>query len=76
MVSGMGEHIIKRHRRGEEIWNINKQGKGEHYWEIDAKGCASKQEVTEILKKYFELEKFFIPFNNTYHMFFVLRKKA
>lgn len=75
MISGMGERMIKRRRRSEEVWDINNQGKGEHYWEIDAKGCATRKEVEQILEKYFKLEKFFIPFNNTYHMFFILRKK-
>ena len=60
----------------DQPWDINKQGKGEHYWEIDAKGCASAKEVTATLKKYFHLEKTFIPFENTYHMFFILAKKG
>lgn len=56
-------------------WDINTYGNGEHYWEIDAKGCISKNGITKLIQKYYNLERFYIPDNNTYHMFFILKSK-
>ncbi len=55
-------------------WDIDRDGNGEHYWEIGAKG-SSKKLVKNILKKYFKIEKEYLPDGNMYHIFFVLRKK-
>lgn len=54
-------------------WDINKQGNGEHYWEIDADGY-DKSKIETILKKYFNMQ-FFIPNDNNYHMFYILTNK-
>ena len=56
-------------------WDINKQGFGEHYWEIDGLRQWKKKNIEKILKKYFELEKFYVVKENPYHMFFILDKK-
>ena len=72
----LGKHkklfLIKR--RFSKTWDINKQGNGEHYWEIDAKGCPSRKEIKNIVKKYFPSLKFYTLFDNPYHMFFILDK--
>ena len=57
-------------------WELAKQGRGEHYWEIDAKGCIHKKDLEKLLAKYFTIEKVYRPFNNTYHVFFILGRKS
>lgn len=47
---------------------------GQHYWEIGKKGYPAK-DIRAVLGKHFEVVKEFIPFENQYHHFFVLRKK-
>lgn len=59
----------------EQKWDINKQGHGEHYWEIDAAGCPTAKDIKNICIRYFDLERYYIPFDNTYHVFFVLKNK-
>ncbi|PIT89105.1 MAG: methyltransferase type 11, partial [Candidatus Levybacteria bacterium CG10_big_fil_rev_8_21_14_0_10_36_7] len=49
------------------------QFNGQHYWEIGKKGYSIKK-IREILQKKFVLESEFIPFENQYHHFFILRK--
>jgi len=46
---------------------------GEHYWEIGKRGYSS-QYLRSVVKKYFLLEREFVPFENQYHHFFVLKK--
>ena len=71
--NGFNINILRCIRRlFKSEWSINKQGKGEHYWEIDAKGY-SKRKVNRIIKKYFIIERFFVPQENTYHMFYILK---
>lgn len=47
---------------------------GEHFWEI-GKREYSLCVIRNILKKYFTVEKEFIPFENQYHHFFVFEKR-
>ena len=54
-------------------WDVKKDGNGEHYWEIGAKG-SSRKKIRNILKKYFNIKKEFLPDGNMYHIFFVLEK--
>lgn len=46
---------------------------GQHYWEIGKRGYETSK-IRNILKKYFTIDKEFIPFENQYHHFYVLRK--
>ena len=46
---------------------------GQHYWEIGKKDYSIKK-IRLILKKHFTLVKDFIPFENQYHHFFILKK--
>lgn len=46
---------------------------GQHYWEIGKKGYSSTK-IQNILKQYFVIEKEFVPFENQYHHFYVLKK--
>lgn len=46
---------------------------GQHYWEIGKRGYEIVT-VRAALKKYFTLEKEFVPFENQYHHFFILKK--
>ena len=65
--------LLIRHRFGKN-WDINDQGFGEHYWEIDAKGCPKRKDIIKVLKKYIPKLKFYTLFENAYHMFFILEK--
>lgn len=47
---------------------------GQHYWEIGKKGYSIKT-IRNIFSKYFDLVDDFIPFDNQYHHFFVLKHK-
>lgn len=47
---------------------------GEHYWELGKKGY-SVNRIKKSLRKYFKIKKIFRPFENNYHMFFVLEKR-
>ena len=46
---------------------------GEHYWEIGKKHFNLKR-ILQAIRKYFSTEKTFIPPENPYHRFFVLKK--
>lgn len=48
---------------------------GQHYWELGKKDYPVSRVRTEIKKK-FKIVKEFVPFENQYHHFFVLEKKA
>ena len=45
---------------------------GQHYWEIGKRGY-SFSSIQTILKKYGTLEQDFVPFENQYHHFFIVR---
>lgn len=55
-------------------FTFEKDGNGEHYWEINAKNY-SVNKVRKILKKHFDLKKEYTVNENHYHRFFVLKKK-
>ncbi len=46
---------------------------GQHYWEIGKKGYELSV-VRTVLQKHFCIEQEFVPYENQYHHFFVLRK--
>lgn len=46
----------------------------QHYWEIWSRWYSYKK-IKNILSKYFTVKEYFIPFENTYHCFFVLEIK-
>lgn len=48
---------------------------GQHYWEIGKKGYPPSR-IRAVLRKYGSIEKEFIPFENQYHHFFVLKVRA
>ena len=45
---------------------------GEHYWEMGKIGYSTRL-IKSVLRKYFIIQKEFIPFENQYHHFFVLK---
>ncbi len=47
---------------------------GQHYWEIGKRGYPPRM-IHGILKKHFTIEKEFIPFENQYHHFYILKKQ-
>ena len=47
---------------------------GQHYWEIGKRGFPISR-IRDILSKQFRIEREFVPFENQYHHFFVLKKK-
>jgi ubiquinone/menaquinone biosynthesis C-methylase UbiE len=46
---------------------------GQHYWEIGKRGFPSSR-IRESLRKYFNITNEFVPFENQYHHFFMLKK--
>ncbi len=46
---------------------------GQHYWEIGKKGY-SVQKIRKIMKKHFHIIDEYVPFENQYHRFYILRK--
>lgn len=47
---------------------------GQHYWEI-GKREYSQEKIRKVLREKFHIENEFVPFENQYHHFFVLKKK-
>lgn len=54
--------------------DINRDWWWEHYREIDGKSSRNFKKIKKIIKKHFNIYDLFIPFNNTYHVFFILNK--
>lgn len=48
---------------------------GQHYWEIGKRQYPASR-IRKILQEFFIVEREFIPFENQYHHFFLLRKKS
>ncbi|PIR85312.1 methyltransferase type 11, partial [Candidatus Kaiserbacteria bacterium CG10_big_fil_rev_8_21_14_0_10_45_20] len=46
---------------------------GQHHWEIGKRGYSVKK-VRKVISKHFVVEKEFIPFENQYHRFYVLKR--
>ena len=63
--------LIPIHRFWEKNYSINKEGFGEHYWELKTKITKTK-DIEKILKKYFTIENKYIVIENTYHVFYIL----
>jgi SAM-dependent methyltransferase len=53
---------------------VNHNFNGQHYWEIGKKGYAPVK-IRRIIGDNFTIVKEFVPFDNQYHRFYVLRKK-
>lgn len=59
----------------ERQFRLEKEGFGEHYWELNAPHCKTKK-VKNIIKKKFTIEKNFTVLENTWHVFFILKPKG
>lgn len=57
-----------------KFWKWKITFKGEHYWEIGAKGY-SKRKILHCLKKECNIEKHYTAFENPYHWFCILQRK-
>ncbi len=47
---------------------------GQHHWEIGKKGFSPKH-IRQVMKKHFEIIDEYVPFENQYHRFFIMKKK-
>lgn len=55
-------------------YRIEKEGWGEHYYQIGIKNV-KKKDIRKTFKKHFILKKEFNPIENTYHIFYILEVK-
>ena len=46
---------------------------GQHYWEVGKKGYSAKK-ILSIFKKHFEVIDEYVPYENQYHHFYILKK--
>lgn len=64
-------HIKKFWKR---VFDINKDGYNQHYWEVNVSKYSNKK-IKNIIKKYYVIEEEFIPSENPYHKFYILNPK-
>jgi hypothetical protein len=48
---------------------------GQHYWEVGKKNYSAKK-ILSIFKKHFEVIDEYVPYENQYHHFYILKKRA
>ena len=56
-------------------FEINKEWIWEHYREIDAKKEWKFKKIKNIINEFYKIDNIYIPYENTYHVFFILWKK-
>ena len=52
-------------------YRLEKEGWGEHYYEIGIKNCKRK-DIRKIFNHFFNIKKEFNPIENVYHIFYIL----
>lgn len=65
--------VAKAIGRGQK-WDIDKNGGGQHYWEIGVKGC-SLQTVKQLISSQFQIDRCYFVSENPYHYLFELRNR-
>lgn len=48
---------------------------GQHYWEVGKKGYSARY-ILSIFKRHFEVIDEYVPYENQYHHFYILKKRA
>lgn len=48
---------------------------GQHYWEVGKRGYSAKK-ILSIFRKHFEVIDEYVPFENQYHHFYILKKRV
>lgn len=66
--------LFKRFKIAMKVpWSRKHVFEGQHYWEVGKKGYSTKN-IRFILKNNFNLIDEYVPFENQYHRFFILKK--